>query len=572
MPPVLEQTSYNSVGKSMPSNSAGVYTSNSKRTATATFSKPTKPGSLIVVVEVCAGALPVGLKGPAGFLKLLDDGLRDLEMCVWYLQNAPSMSQVTVGYDPLTPRSIQVRAFEYSGMAQSNVLDVGKVVIKSGESSVPISGNALANSQADSLALAFIANQYDTTTQSGFIGNLTRFYENTSVAKEGNYTNVDWERSRLTTHQSIATALTSFTLKCALSTTRRWICLLVCFKGGSSGPARMTCKSNTKMLDTHGGRASSMSCFGPLTAKLPENTRMLTTDCKHARIGPSNYQYRLGGWSGLLIGSTTKYHVEGTEGLYGWQIRDSDAEQPRGVGSLRGIDLQSARQALFKMNVGKGRDEVERNMDTLMRSLVPQTEEDWELIWRHPTQPMKMMRVRPVENLRNRDKRQQGVTPQSFVLKAVDPRHYSAIPNIVKIPVTPTAEGFGDPLLTNVFNIGNVPAYPIITVRGPSSGAPVTSIQLVNLTALVSWEVELVLSKGSILVGDMEARSTGAPRNIIALDGQSKYGSWQLPRDPFRIDPDPTGFGGYNNIYVRTTPPGSSSIQLSLEYRDTWAG
>lgn len=568
MPPVLEQTAFNGVGKSQASTS-GYYSSNSKRTSTATFSQPTKPGSLIIVVEVCAGALPVGLKGPVGFTKLGDAGLRDLEMCVWYKQDSPSISQVTVGYDPLTPRSIQVRAFEYSGMAQNNTLD--KVVIKYGETNKPTTGASISNAQADALTLCFMANQYHTTSQYGFVGNLTRFYENLSPDREGSYVNQDWERSRLSVHQGIATTITPFYLFAALSTVRRWISIIVCFKGGSSGPARMTAKNSTLMVNTHGGRPSALSCFGPLTAKAEGNTGMVTTGYLYARIGPCNYQYRLGGWSGLLVGSTTKFHVEGTEGLYGWQVRTSDDDLPRGDGALRGIDLESARQALFRMNVGKGRNEVERNMDTLMRALVPQTDEDWELIWRHPTQPMKMMRVRPVDLLRNRDKGKLEFADQAFVLRAADPRHYSAIKNIVKIPVTPTAEGSGDPILQRVYNIGNIPAYPVITVKGPPTGTPVRNIQLVNMTALVTWEVALVLSKGSVLVGDMDARVTGAPRSIISLDGQSKYGSWQLPRDPFRIDPDPTGFGGYNNIYVRTDPPGAP-ITVTLEYRDTWAG
>jgi hypothetical protein len=68
----------------------------------------------------------------------------------------------------------------------------------------------------------------------------------------------------------------------------------------------------------------------------------------------------------------------------------------------------------------------------------------------------------------------------------------------------------------------------------------------------------------------MDGRITGAPRSPITLDGQSKYGSWQLPRDPFRIDPDPSGQGGFNNLYLRTTPAGAP-VTATLEYRDTWA-
>lgn len=555
MAPVLEQSAYNCVAKYQ------------ARTATATFSSKTKAGNLIVVVCICAGALPVGLKGPVGFTRIGEGGLRDLEMAVWYMENAPPTSQLTVGFDPLTPRSIQVRALEYSGIAQSGALD--KVVVRQSENSGPFSGSTGNTTRPDSLALAFIGSQYGSTVQYGFIGNLSRLFENTSPQSWSGGTNQDWERCRLTIHQNIASIIVSFALQCILSTVRRWICILICFKGQSAGPVKITAKDpDNPFTFTSSKQKADLTCFGPLQSKNEEIEDAVKTGTVWARISPSNYQYRLGGWGGLLIGSTTQYHVEGTEGLYGYQVRSSDDELPRGDGSLRGIDLESEREILFKMNVGRGRQDVELNMDTLMRQLVPQREEDWELIWRHPTQPVKMMRVRPIDTLRDRDKSKLFYAGQNFALKAVDPRHYAAIPTSVKIPVS---QGLGDPLITKVSNIGSVPAYPIITINGPTTSTPVTRIQLVNATSLVIFEAALILQRGSVLVADMEAYNTGAPRSIVTLDGQSKYGSWQLPREPFRIDPDPKGFGAYNEIYLRTEPAGAL-VSCTIQFRDTWAG
>lgn len=553
MPPVMEQTTYATVAK---------YQS---RTCTATFNRPTKPGSLIILVCAAAGTLPSDLTTPPGFTLIGKTGLRDMQMSVWYRQASPSITSLSVrALDD--NKSQQLRAFEYSGMAQSNVLD--KVVIRQAEDRDPYTGNTGNIAQADELVLAFVANQYASTAQYGFRGNLARLYESVSPQLWWLGWNQDWERSRLSIHQAISTQVGSYSLDADLSTSRRWMTIIATFRGGSTGPARFTSTQQDKPALTTSG-TGNLTVFGPLQHKLSSNAPMLKTDTQMARMGPFNYQYRLGGFKGLLIGSGTQFHVEGTEGLGGWTVRTSDDDRPRGDGALRGIDLESARQVVFNMNVGKGRDEVERNMAALLRTLVPQRDTDWELIWRHPTEPMKMMRVRPTDLVRARNRTQLNMAKQAFALRAADPRHYAAIPTKVKIPVTPTLGG--DPQRAKVVNIGNAPAYPIITVKGPEYGEPVSRIQLVNETALVTWEVELTLLKGSILVGDMDARITGVPRSIITLDGQTKYGSWQLPRDPFRIDPDPTGFGGYNNIYLRTVPAGAP-VECTLEYRDTWAG
>lgn len=553
MAPVLEQAAYATVAK---------YES---RVACVTFDRPTKPGSLIVVVESAAGALPVGLDGPDGYTRIAGGGLRDIEMAVWYKQNAPRTTQVQVGFKPLTPRSIQLRAFEYSGVAQSGALD--RVSVRYGESARPYTGE-ITCSQNDSLVCAFAVNQYDTPTY-GWAGALARLFEGLSPQQWSRGYNVDWERSRLSCWHQVTSIGGLFWLLGWLSCVRRWVCVIICFKGGSLGPARMTSTAQDPVLDTGVGGTGSLTVFGPLKSTVaPPVLDTESLDGARARIGPFFYQYRLGGWSGLLIGSDTEYLVEGTDGLGGWTVRTSDDDLPRGDGSLRGIDLESSRQVVFTLNIGRGRDDTERNMDRLYRALVPQRDSDWELLWRHPTGPLKMMRVRPVDLIRERNSKQLLLSHQAFALKAVDPRHYAAVPTTVDIPVSPT---LGDPVITKVFNEGNAPAYPIITLEGPTSGPPVTQIELVNTTALVTFTIEITLPRGSVLVGDMDARITGAARSAVTLDGDSRYGAWQLPRDPFRIESDPAGLGGFNEVYLRTTPVGAP-VRCSLSYRDTWAG
>jgi hypothetical protein len=554
VPPFLEQSTYSTIAKYQ------------GRTCTAVFDRPTKPGSLLVVVCSAAGTLPSSISAPGvGFSQLADVGLRDMQLKVWARPNAPATQYVsTTAVDD--NKSQQLRAFEFTGMAQSSTID--KISIRSGENRDPYSGATGNTAQAEELVLGFIANQYASTSQYGFAGNITRLYESVSPQSWSRGSNQDWERSRLTVHAGIANSIGSYSLSADLSTTRRWMAVICTFRGGTTGPARMSTESTALTTSS----ASTLSLFGPLTTGTGENPApSLTTGTERARIGPFNYQYRIGGWDGLLVGSGTRFLVESTDGIGGIEVRTSDDDLPRNDGALRGVDLASSRTIVFKMNIGRGREEAERNMAALMRSLMPQREEDIEMLFRFPTLPLQMVRCRPVSSLRRRDGTQLTWANQTFSMLAADPRIYTAIPNTVEVPVTPGIAG--DPVRAQVVNIGNSAAYPKITIVGPPAGsAPVTRVQLVNETALVNFEAELMLLPGSTLVADMDSLIRGLGSvSPITLDGQGKYGAWQLPREPFRIDPDPTGFGGYNQIYLRTEPAGAA-VKCTLEYRDTWMG
>lgn len=544
--PQLEQVAANAVAK---------YQS---RTVKATFARPTTPGSLIVVVCAAAGTLPSNLTAPGpGFQLIRGGGLRDIQQSVWYRQAAPSITSVEVtALDD--NKSLQLRALEYSGMAQANVLD--KVAFQLQENDSPSTGASGTTAQGDEVVLAFVTNQYASTSQYGWTGGLTRLYETTSP-QSSRWRQEDWERSRLTVHQSITTATGNFALAGRLSSSRRWIGLLVTFRGQSTGPARFTSTQRTGVLGTRGSGA--LTVFGPLRSTV--QTNVLRTGGRHARVGPFNYQYRLGGFAGLLIGDETEYTIESHDGLEGWEIRTSDDELPRGDGALRGVDLQSARQILIKLKVGGRQVDVEAAMDVLYRALVPQRDTDFELIWRHPGRPLRMVRVRPVNLTRELSWEETVVNHQAIALIAADPRHYSAGVHSVRVPAT-AEQNIGAIIPVVLLNEGNGAAYPLIRIAGPPLGSePVTRVELVNQSGDVSFVVETVLPAGSTLVGDMEARATGAARSVVTVDGQPKYGGWVHPRTTFRLAP------GSNRLYLRTTPA-TAQVTATIEYRDTWSG
>jgi hypothetical protein len=548
--PVLAQSTSNSVCRYQ------------TRTVTAVFDHPTAAKNLIYLTISAAGSSSATFTVPSGFVLIRNKGVGSLQLATYYYQGAPSMNSVTVTTNK--DQSLHVRAFEYAGAAQTNALD--QVSVSSSQDDRCDTGTTPITQQPDEIVVAAVANRYASTTQSGFTGGLTRLFEALTPQYYGwSGWNNDEDRHRCTHHHLIASQVAQFFLRCYLSSRRDWIAIVVTFRGGSSGPKRMTSTTQPAIAKISGG--GQLTAFGPLRST--QQPAAIALSGGASRMSLFNYQYRLGSWTGLLIGSGTVFRVQGTDGLGGHDVRTSDDDLPRGDGSLRGIDLESARQVSFTVNVdGPGRDDVERNVDTLYRALIPQRDTDWELIWRHPTQPMKKMLVRPVSLPRTRDNTQLTNAKQTFILRASDPRHYAAVSKVVTIPVSPAS---GAPIVVQVVNDGDIAAYPIITITGPKSSVPVTRVQLINDTALVTFDVALTLPRGSTLVGDMAARATGAPRSIITLDGQSKYGSWQLPRDPFRIDPDPAGQGSFNNIRLVTEPAGAP-VTCTIEFSDTWAG
>jgi hypothetical protein len=547
LPPKLEQSALNQVAKGQ------------SKSCTATFQTPTSPGNLIVVIATVGGGNSPISSGPAGFTFIRTVAEDTVQISTWYLQNAPATTSVNVTISK--DRSLQVRAMEYSGAAHTNCLD--QVISRTDDSDFCRSGNTPITAQADEIVVAAIANGYASCSQQGFSGGLVRLFESTSPQAYTSYRtnyNSDFDRHRCTVHHTITAATGSFFISGKLSSAHEWVAILMTFRGSSTGARALSSTKQGPVARCGTGGRGRLDNFAPLVS-VNEPPVLITTGGTGSIIQPFNYQYLIG-VNKFLIGSSTKYKVEGTSGLNGWTVRTSDDDNPRSDGAQRGIDLESARVVTFTLNVGKTRDDVELNMDALFRQLVPQRDEDWPLIWRHPTQPAKMMMVRPTDILRDRNAQQLLYAKQTFALRAADPRHYSAVPKRVFIPNGGSA---------NVTNEGNIAAYPVIMVQGPSTGPPLTRVTLTNETALVSWDVIITVPYKSVLIGDMQARITGSGKSSITLDGQSRYGSWQLPRSPFRIDPDPSGQSGYNKISLTTVPAGIP-ITCTLDYRDTWAG
>lgn len=524
------------------------------RRCKVTLTDPTVELNHVIVVAVVINEQyeDPRITGPEGFQLIMQRTARHVTLAMWYRESCPSLSTIEVY--ARNSRSIQVKVLEAFGLAQSNSLD--QTAVKTGvQNNYCSSGVTNITVRPDELVLGVIASHHWSTRHYGFLGSLSWLFEHISHDYDP-----DDCGSRLTIHGKVTTQTGKFYIDGRLTVGRDWVAMLVSFKGGTIGPARFT---SIGQAITCGGD-STFTAFGPLKSTL---TAPITVNGS-GRIGPYDYQYRLGGFTGKLIGSGTKFHVEGTEGLYGWQVRTSDEDLPREDGALRGVDLASARQVLFKLNVGRGKEEVEANMQELYKALAVRRDEDFELLWRRPGQPLKIMRCRPIELLRDNNATQLMFSKQSFLLRAADPRHYGAVEKTIQIPISASES---TPIYESVVNEGNSEAYPLIQIKGPSSGPPVTRVNLVNVNGLYTFDVRLQIPSGALLQGDMEAAVTSVGRSIVTLDGQTKYGAWQLPRETFKLEPDPVLEGGENVLYC-TTEPANAPVQVTLSYRDTWDG
>lgn len=540
--------------------SAGNATARNGKSVKVTFSEATRQGSLIVVVASARSDHDhLWDKTPSGFTTAKKVFDQDAGVAIWFRQNAPSLTSVTV--DEPDHRSMIVRIHELTGVAQSNALD--RTASAFGDDTYPKSGSTGTTTQADEVIFAAITNEYASTTQYGFTGGLGRISETVSPSSSDGVSDTDDERHRLTVHAALASTTGSYALTGRLSTRRDWAGAIVTFRGGSSGPARLTSKTQPAAIRLTG--RARLTAFGPMRSKTRPAAIVLGG---RAWIGPFENQFLIGGRDGLLIGKSTAYRVESVEGIGGWNLRSSDTPFPRDDGDQRGVDLQEARQILFRVNFNDAPVPMEAAMQRLLKALRPQRDTDWELIFRLPGMPLQALRCRPLNLSRELNLQQMLLRSQAFALRAADPRIYSARFREVVVPVS--TESGGVITVTSVPNVGNADAYPIIQVTG-SPTEDVTGLELVNTTGNIAFGFSGVLPAGGTLIADMPATVTSEPRSKVTVDGQPKYGSWVAPREPFFLAPDPDAPGGVNALYLRTTPP-NAAVTCTLRYRDTWAG
>lgn len=283
----------------------------------------------------------------------------------------------------------------------------------------------------------------------------------------------------------------------------------------------------------------------------------------------------------LVFGDGTRYHVNWVDGFEGHDARTSDSDNPRGDGAIRGLDYVAPRTVGFELAMIEIDGDTENpNYETMWlrirNAFAPSRSLDYELAFKRPGMPERMIRCRPVQLTRKETYRQyNAVGFPPVTLRAVDPRIYSTeLQTALLQPFSASVGGIdlpndlswdfgaGSQIEVNAENDGNAEAYPLVRFYGPVSGT-VTGVTLTNVTTGDVLEISATITSGQILTADMTAAVTGANSLVISLDGASRYADWELPRRAFALAP------GSNTLRFEVTGT-STDAQCLLQWRDTW--
>jgi hypothetical protein len=292
-------------------------------------------------------------------------------------------------------------------------------------------------------------------------------------------------------------------------------------------------------------------------------------------LGLADYTYN---YNGLIFGQGTSYMVDHAEGFEGFDVRQSDSDQPRNDGAIRGLDYVSARTVAFTLSLGETSDtSYEARWAALRAAFLPSRSTDLPLTFKRPGQVERYVNCRPIQFARVEEYLhfdQIGHPP--LVLRAVDPRIYASVVQTANATVfSPVAGGMDWPVanwpvdytggtqnLLAVTNNGTAEAYPLVRFFGPTVGT-VTGVTLTNLTNGSVLAISTTMATGDILTADMTAAVTGANSLIISLGGSSRYGSWTVPRTAFSISP------GSNVLKFQVTGTSTDAI-ANVTWQDTW--
>ena len=291
-------------------------------------------------------------------------------------------------------------------------------------------------------------------------------------------------------------------------------------------------------------------------------------------------------YRGLVFGPGTDIFVNNAEGFEGFEVRSSDSDQPRGDGGIRGLDYVAPRTVAFELvalevdEPGGDGSTYEALWAAVRRAFRPSRDTDYDLLFKRPGQPERLIRCRPIQLTRSEAFTQYNrVGYPPVVLRAVDPRIYSATVRSGNVPLYSATGGgidFDIDLPANftttagsrselvAMNDGTADAYPLVRFYGSSTG-DVDGVTLTNTTTGQVLDISAEIGSGQILTADMDAAVTGVNRLVISLDGASRYGDWQLPREAFALAP------GSNTLRFEVDGTATDAV-CNLTWRDTWLG
>lgn len=266
----------------------------------------------------------------------------------------------------------------------------------------------------------------------------------------------------------------------------------------------------------------------------------------------SNFQFS---YRGITMGEGTNYDIIKMEGLHDLIVKDTDRDNPRSQGTIPGIHsatFRLVRCTLFVRGTA-GSTTHEEDIQDLMDALssdqhMQPSEADDQFTFKFPGEDEKFIFCRPVRRSRpRRSESEGGLATVRFELKTYDPRTYST---------TEDDSGYKTSAFV-VVNNGGALAYPILEFDADSLGG----IQIDNSTNGASFSVAGMTASSTGYTADMGRWVRGRGDLLIIYKASTNhYAKWQIPRDPFYLDP------GSNSLTVTT----SSNGQIKVKSRDTW--
>ena len=267
----------------------------------------------------------------------------------------------------------------------------------------------------------------------------------------------------------------------------------------------------------------------------------------------SNYQIS---YRGVVLGDGTNYDLITLEGLHDIKIRDTDRDNPRSHGLVPG--RHSADWGLIRCNLEvrgtAGSFAHEDDVIALMDALSPDRfegpdETQDQLTFQFPGEDEKFLFARPIRRSRiRRSDSEFGLAGVRFELKQYDPRTYSTTEDNSGVQ---TGGSFV------VVNNGGARAYPILEFKVDTLGG----MTLNNTTNGDQFSVDGFPANEAGITADMGRWIRGRGDLLIVFKGSTNhYPKWQIPRDPFTLEP------GVNNLTLVV----SSNSEMTVKSRDTW--
>jgi hypothetical protein len=267
----------------------------------------------------------------------------------------------------------------------------------------------------------------------------------------------------------------------------------------------------------------------------------------------SNYQYS---YRGVTIGDGTNYDMITIEGLHDIKIRDTDRDNPRTHGLIPGrhsADSKLIRVTLEVRGVA-GSTAHENDIIALMDALSPDGLEDPsetqdQFVFQFPGEDEKFLFARPIRRSRlRRNDTEFGLATVRFELKQYDPRTYSTT---LDTSALQTGGSF------TVTNNGGARAYPILEFKVDTLGG----MTLNNTTNGDQFSVDGFPTNEAGITADMGRWTRGRGDLLIVYKGSANhYPKWQIPRDPFSLEP------GVNDLSLVV----SANSEMTVKSRDTW--